>query len=128
MRILITRDRLKETDSFHALKAMVRYALHYYANERAKIKIKNKTSEQTVFNRDYQSKKDWERVLKKYKNKIDENAYQGLKYDISEIAKKSEKSKEKRKGQLTLLGSFATAGINTLQYHHQVKDQMKNIR
>lgn len=122
LELAITRDRLIDTKTFRALREMVRYVLHLYAmevvkNQRPKIKLEYLSDKiETVG-----------KVLEKYHEKIPTPIYEDLKYNVEKAIESSEKKESLYKDRISFLGAFATAGISSLAYHHEIQKQLRTI-
>jgi len=121
--IVLTRDRLQESQALQDLANMVRFGLDWYAIEEKKRKtIEDKQKAGTS-----PKVQIVEDVLSTYEPKIQKEVYRELKAKIEETTKKFESDSEKIAKQVGLVGSLATAGIASVAYQHELKRQFAVI-
>jgi len=124
LKILITRDRLQDSDAFEDLRYMVRYALDFYALEEKKRALKWKP-----FARETEAPKfqKVEEVLTKYEPDIPKTTYENLRKDIQETTDHIETEAEATAEKIGLIGPLATAGISSIAYQHELRRQFSTI-
>jgi signal transduction histidine kinase len=124
LNILITRDRLQENQGFDNLVFMVRWAMDFYAVEELKRSYKQKLSSGEIGHPEYKSIED---ILKEHRKEIPDAVYSIIK-DWSQNVKIAMKTEtEDINKQTSLLGPLATAGISSLAYQHEMKQQFRMI-
>lgn len=122
LNILITRDRLQETRGFENLRDMARYALDFYAQQEAKREAGLK---EEVEKPKTQKIDD---VLAKHQSEIPKEAYISLRRELKKAAQDIETEAESTVRRIALMGSLATAGISTVAYQHELRQQFSLIR
>ncbi|MCK5022883.1 MAG: ATP-binding protein [Candidatus Aenigmarchaeota archaeon] len=123
LEIAISRDRLVDTKTFRALREMIRYALHLYAMEIGKHKIPKMIIQAMPSNRI----ETVNQVLEKYHEEIPNPIYEDLKKNIENAIESSDKRESLYRDKISFLGTFATAGISSLAYHHEIQKQLRTI-
>ncbi len=120
LKILITRDRLQETDAFQNLQNMVRYGLDLYAMEE-----KKRSMRKALIHTEVERPKIMAltQTLEKYENEIPEEIYQNLKRDVESTVEEFKVQSEQAAEQVSLVGPLATAGISSLAYQHELNKQ-----
>lgn len=126
LEIAITRDRLLDTETYRALRAMVRYALHFFAMEDKKRIQRSAQFSREIIRRPEELERV-EEVLEKYKKGIPETVFGDLKEEIEGTIKAADEREKRIREQVSLLGAFATAGISSLAYHHEIRRQIATI-
>lgn len=124
LNISITRDRLQESKAFSDLFFMARWAMDFYANEEAKRQRKWKDLIKKTEAPEFERMED---VLTKYQSEIPEKVYGYLHKDMQKATKEIETEAEATAKRIGLLGSLATAGISSLAYQHELKQQFHTI-
>jgi len=125
LKILITRDRLQDSKAFRNLAYLVRYALDFYAYEEAKRAFGREDLEREIEQPKIQRMED---VLVKYRAVIPEKSYEDLHDDLKKAMEDIETEAESTAKKIGLMGSLATAGISSLAYQHELKQQFNVIR
>jgi len=124
--LAITRDRLIDTKTFRALREMLRYALHRYAMEDQKNNIFQ--SKEKILERLPSGKVETiGLVLEKYQKDVPEPIYKSLRGEIEKTIEITEKRESLFNDKISFLGAFATAGISSLAYHHEIQKQLRTI-
>ena len=125
LHMAITRDRLVETNSYVALREMIRYALHWYAMEtkRRKRRKDHRKKEIEFEDSSVRFEKIGE-VLEYYKPRIPHKVFEPLSEKIQDAVKSEDEAKRSR---LSLMGAFATAGVSSLAYQHEIEKQLGSI-
>jgi signal transduction histidine kinase len=124
LKILITRDRLQESDAFEDLRYMVRWALDFYALEEKKKMSKAKSLIAETETPKFQKVED---VLTKYEPDIPKKTYEKLRKDIRETTAHIETEAEAAADKIGLIGPLATAGISSVAYQHELRRQFSTI-
>lgn len=120
LKIMITRDRLTETNAYDDLVSTVRYAIDWYAYETAWRKSKEKNST----NPTESTQLEFERVehmLQHFQPKIPEEVYKVVYEKVQETTKIAKTNEERVLRQIEILGPLATAGISALSYQHELR-------
>lgn len=120
LKIAITRDRFQESIAFGNLKLMVRYAMDFYA-----VKEAVRARPQLLATKETAPLKfrNLEEVLEKHQNEIPSKTYQELRVDIRRAAEEIESEAEVTAERVGYFGPLASAGITTLAYQHELKQQ-----
>ena len=124
LHILITRDRLQETQAFKNLHDIVRRALDFYAMEEMRRKTTKKLEMAEIEKPKFRRVED---ILFEYKPKISEEVYEGLHEDLKEVTTEFETGAEIMVKQVGIMGPLATAGISSLAYQHETRRQFHTI-
>jgi len=126
LEIAISRDRLVDTKTFRALKGMVRYAMHLYAMEDQKHNIEKSRKDSIM---DFPSYKveSVSQVLEGYRKEIPDPIYDDIKTNVEKAIEATERKEKSYEDKISFLGAFATAGISSLAYHHQIQQQLQTI-
>lgn len=124
LKILITRDRLQESDAFEDLHFMVRWALDFYALEEKKrsLRWKDLTSETEA-----PALQKVEDVLTKYESDIPKTTYENLRKDIQETTSHIEREAEATVEKIGVIGPLATAGISSVAFQHELRREFNTI-
>lgn len=124
LKILITRDRLQDSNAFEDLHYMVRWALDFYALEEKKRSLKS-----TSLTRETEAPKfqKVEEVLAKYESDIPKTTYQNLRKDIQETTDQIETEAEATAEKIGLIGPLATVGISSVAYQHELRREFSTI-
>lgn len=122
--ILITRDRLQGSAAFENLRNIVRYALDFYATREAKRSFKRELEERETKLPKIQMLED---VLEKHRPEIPNKTYRDLLGDLRKASKSIETEAEITARQVEMMGPLATAGISSLAYQHELKQQFSTI-
>jgi signal transduction histidine kinase len=126
LKILITRDRLQDNKAYNNLVYMIRWAMDFYANEEAK-----RSSEVNFSDSEIEPPREkFERiedVLTKYKDQIPVPVYTAIYTGVQSVTDLLESEAEARVRQTSLLGPLATAGISSLAFQHELKQQFRAI-
>jgi len=125
LKILITRDRLQDTQGFENLRDMTRYALDFYSQREAERVSREDLREKEV---EKPKAQKIEEVLAKYRSQIPETSYAFLREDLKNAAQEFETEAENTARRIALMGSLATAGISTIAYQHELGQQFEIIR
>jgi hypothetical protein len=120
LKILITRDRLQETEAFKNLQDMILKSLEYYAYLVTLRKLDIKKSSSEIESPEI---KDVEEVVEKYKNEIPSDTYKQIISEVKNISSKIESENQKIAKQVSLVGSLSTAGMTALAANHETKKQ-----
>lgn len=126
LHIMITRDRLRETNAFQDLVAMVRYAFDLYAFEEARRRWEEARKRATTEPTSLKFERV-EQVLEFYEPQIPEDVYTDLRTRVREATTAATASREVAYGQMGLLGPLATAGISALAYQHELRKQFSTV-
>lgn len=124
LKILITRDRLQESDAFEDLRYMVRWALDFYALEEKKRRAQALSLFAETESPEFQKVED---VLTKYEPEIPKATYENLRKDIRETTAHIENEAEVTADKIDLIGPLATAGISSVAYQHELRRQFSTI-
>jgi len=124
LRILITRDRLQETNAFKNLIFMVRYALDFYAYKEKLRNLEEAEEKKEVEKPKYRKVED---VLEKYQAEIPEKTFGELRQEVKKVTDEIETEAESTAKQVGLMGSLATAGISALAAQHETRVQFDTI-
>lgn len=131
LEILITRDRLVQTQAHDDLRDIVRYALDLYAyhaaRKAAQVKSRfNKTERPDEIFREV------ENILAEYKPRIPQDVYQPLQNSLIRASKSIQTTfdvqKEDTLSHLSLLAPLATAGMSALTIQHELRKQFGNLQ
>ncbi len=120
LNITITRDRLQESDAYEALREMLRWALHYYAQTEGALKLEKLEKEVRAESTKFERIDD---VLESYRDEIPKKEYDSIRRDIRDVSRHLESEAERMAAQVSLMGALATAGISTLSYQHELEQQ-----
>ena len=126
LKIQITRDRLVDNQAYRDLTYMVRWAIDYYALERAKRVFADKEALKEIEAPSEKFEHVGE-VLEYYKDDIPEKVYEELKEKTEDAMSTAESEAEAKAKQIGLLGPIATAGISSLAFQHELKRQFDLI-
>lgn len=124
--IMITRDRLAETEAFQDLVGMVRYAFHLYAYEEARRRYTTKSRDQDTVPVTTQIEQMAE-VLAEAKPLVPDKVHKRLDEAWRQTQRAMLGEQERLLGQVALLGPLATAGIATLALQHELRKQFAFI-
>ena len=124
LHLLITRDRLQETEAFANLVKIVRWGLDYYAYEQKKRSLEIQESIAKIEEPKYRR---IEQVLDIYKSEIPKETYENVKDDIKKVSAEIETEAEQIAKRVGLMGSLATAGITSLAVQHETRRQFFTI-
>jgi len=124
LNILITRDRLQESEAFDNLVYMVRWALDFYAYQEKIRNIRRKESGKKIRAPKFTK---FEEVLEEYRDSIPEKKYDKLRDDIQKASDEIKSEAEIVAERVGLIGSLATAGMSSLAVHHETKLQVKSL-
>ena len=118
--IAITRDRLQERTALTNLIWMTRYALDFYAVHEA---IKSRP--ELVAERKTETVKfrSLEEVIDKHRNEIPTETYRELRKEIRRASDEIESDAELTTERMALVAPLATAGMTSLTYQHELKQQ-----
>jgi hypothetical protein len=122
--ISVTRDRFQESKSLDALDDMIRFGLDWYANEEKNKHIEGDRAK--VITESTASLKI-EDVLSKHEPEMPKEVFKSLKDDFKKIAAVSETQAQETAKKVSLIGPLATAGISTLAYQHELRQQFGSI-
>jgi signal transduction histidine kinase len=120
LKIAITRDRLQEETAFGNLIWMVRYAMDFYAVKEAINAQESEAASKETETLKFQRLED---ALDKYRERIPKNTYEELRTDIHQASVEIESKAELIAARVGLIGPLATAGITSLAYQHELKQQ-----
>lgn len=126
LEIAITRDRLIDTKTFRALREMIRYALHLYAMEDQKYNLR-RSSKKTLEKLPSGKVETVDQVIEKYQKEIPKHVYDELKEEVRKAIEAKEEKESIYNNKISFLGAFATAGISSLAYHHEIQKQLRMI-
>ncbi|MFC2174785.1 ATP-binding protein [archaeon] len=125
--ILVTRDRLKDTQAFQDLKLICQTAMHFYAVEETRRKNRVRARWGEIKKKDEEFKRV-EEVLEKHKSQIPKKVYEEVHENIERVMDKIGTESKAVTKRLSLMGALATAGISSLAVQHELKRQFKGIR
>lgn len=124
LKILATRDRLRDSLAFEDLREFVRFAIHWYANEkrerdltRALRPAKNASAGVRAL----------DKVIALHSESIPKPVQKALKKAIRQTKELVADEKERVSQQLAALSTYATAGIATMAYHHELSKQLLTL-
>lgn len=120
LEIAITRDRLQDGIAFGNLIKMARYAMDFYAVKEA---IRSQQSEASLKEPETLKYQSLEEVLDKHRDEIPRRTYERLRTDILDATKRVESQAELTAKRVSLVGPLATAGMTSLAYQHELKQQ-----
>lgn len=126
LKIMITRDRLAETNAYKDLVRIIRYAIDWYANETAKRKIETKKQE-TSTQATSEKFKRVEQILEHYESEIPKEIYKEIYNKVHEATTEAKSNQELVIAKMGMLAPLATAGISALSYQHELKKQFTLI-
>lgn len=124
LKILITRDRLQESEAFKSLKDMVRWGLDLYAMEEKKRSSKLYELNEIVELPKVATVQD---IFRKYEKDIPQPVYSSLKTEVEQATQTFETQAERIAEQVSLVGPLATAGISSLASQHELRLQFNSI-
>jgi signal transduction histidine kinase len=126
LKIAVTRDRLVENKASEQLRAMVRWAMDFYAFQEAKRGLERAKAKQQA---EPSSKKfkQVDDVLEYYREDIPKPVYSVLRGQVRDAIEASKTEAEVIAGQMGLFGALATAGIASLAYEHEVSKQLRSL-
>jgi signal transduction histidine kinase len=119
---VITRDRFQEGRGFEALAFMVRYALDFYAYEERKRRLIELAKEAKTEPFEFES---IDEVLAKVKGELPETRYAEVRDGVQAVVLKMEKEVATAGEKLGLMAALATAGLSTVAYQHELKQQFR---
>jgi signal transduction histidine kinase len=125
LRISVTRDRFEETRAFSNLSYMVRWAIDFYARTEALRSQREKRLKGKIEPIKVERIED---VLHQYESRIPTEVYRSLCIDMKTAVNEIETEAEVVAGQVGLMGSLATAGMSSLAYQHELKQQLNLLR
>jgi signal transduction histidine kinase len=118
LKILITRDKLQDSEAYRNLVFIVRWALDFYASEEARRTYKSEKLMSKIEPRKFEKLED---ALIKYKSEIPEKVFENIRTDMKKASDEVETEAETTKKRIGMLGSLATAGMSSLAYQHELK-------
>ena len=124
---MITRDRLADTTAYKDLVATIRYAIHWYANESTRRKIKKQEKETSSESTSLKFERV-EQVLEEYESEISPKVYEKIYKKVQEATASAEKDQELVLEQMGVLAPLATAGISALSYQHELKNNSLTLK
>ncbi len=120
LKIAITRDRFQESTAFSNLKRLVRYAMDFYAvHEAVRARPRLLASEDV----EPLKFRNLEEVLDRHKDELSSETYEKLRTDMQVAAKEIESEAELTAERVSIFGPLATAGMTSLAYQHELKQQ-----
>jgi signal transduction histidine kinase len=120
LKIAITRDRFQESIAFGNLKAMVRYAMDFYAVNEAIRARPRLLATKDIPTLKFQNLTE---IIEKHRSELPAKTYQDLREDIGKAAEEIESEAELTAERVSYFGPLATAGITSLAYQHELKQQ-----
>ena len=121
LEVTITRDRLVNTTAFQDLRNLVRQAIHWYANEKARRRL---ADELTVGVRPVKIRSlDFHEALDRARPHLSAEVAGDLEDAYRQSVAASERVTEEAEGRASALGAFATAGIAAIGYQHELRRQ-----
>jgi len=123
LKIAITRDRFREVPAFANLIMMIRYAMDFYAVHEA-AKSHEPLVEAKKAETESLKSRSLEDVLEKHREKIPGETYDELRVELHEVSDEIESAAELTAQKVSIVGPLATAGINSIAYQHELKQQL----
>lgn len=119
--VTITRDRLVDTEAFRELRNLVRQAIHWYANEKARRRL---SYELTLGPRPETIRSlDFHEALDRARPHLSVEVAGDLASAFRRSFAANERAIEEAEGRAAALGAFATAGIAAVGYRHELGRQ-----
>ena len=122
LEVTITRDRLVATGGFQELRDLVRQAIHWYANEKARRRLANELAAGrrhfTIPSRDFHE------ALDKARPHLSADVAAGLEQAYTMSIEAGRRVTEEAENRASALGAFATAGIAAIGYQHELSRQL----
>ena len=121
LEVTITRDRLVDTGAFRDLRDLVRQAIHWYANEKARRRL----ARELIVGRTPVPihSLNFHEVLDRARPHLSVDLAGDLEDAYTQSVAVSERATEEAKGRASALGAFATAGIAAIGYQHELRRQ-----
>ena len=122
LEVTITRDRLVDTDAFRELQNLVRQAIHWYANEKARRRLADEVAvgPPPVTIRSL----DFHKALDRARPHLSAEVAGDLEDAYRQSVAASGRVTEEAEGRAAALGAFATAGIAAMGYQHELGRQL----
>lgn len=121
LEVTITRDRLVDTRAFRELRDLVRQAIHWYANEKARRRLAGRIGPiQPLVTT---PTRDFHETLNRARPHLPEDVFVGLEDAYTDSIDASRRVTEQAERRASALGAFATAGIAAIGYQHELGRQ-----
>ncbi len=126
LKIQVSRDRLVDNRAYTDLKAIVRWAIDFYAMQETTRKLTEKNmardteDSQTVFSQ-------FGQALEHYREQIPDDVYSDLCTAFQETVNVSRMESEALSRQAALLGSLATAGMSAVALEHEMNRHSREL-
>lgn len=122
LEITITRDRLVDTAAFQQLRDLIRQAIHWYANEKARLRLVEelKAGRPTVAARSVGFYKALDRARPHLPVDVAGDLEDAHKQTVAD----SKRVIEETERRASALGAFATGGIAAIGYQHELGRQL----
>ena len=122
LEVTITRDRLVSTPAFTELRDLVRQAIHWYANEKARRRLEAAFGDSGTALK--KRARDFQDVLDRARPHLPEDITDDLAAAYKQGMTASKHVTEQLEQRAAALGAFATAGIAALGYQHELSRQL----
>ncbi len=122
LEVTITRDRLVATGAFRELRDLIRQAIHWYANEKARRRLADELAAGplpvAIPSRDFHE------ALDKARPHLSADVAADLEDAYTESIEAGRRVTEEAERRASALGAFATAGIAAIGYQHELGRQL----
>jgi signal transduction histidine kinase len=119
LQIQLTRDRLVQNAAYENLVFVVKFALHYYANEFRR-RENARASAKTTIKIPEAPLEGLRSILDKHKKILDGEVYKELYAASSRVVNEARAANEELSRKANLLGALASVGISTLAFQHEL--------
>ena len=125
LEIQISRDRLVHNAAFDQLRDAVRWALDFYSQRTAWAQLQATLATAPVTPAEFGER--FSAVLDRHEASIPARARRDIEAELDDALNLVRSSALKRRGESSLLGSLATAGISALAIDHQMRQQFNAL-
>ena len=122
LEVTITRDRLVATPAFEELRDLVRQAIHWYANEKARRRLENEFTGGPLAAT--MRSPDFHDALSRARPHLPVDIAGDLEDAYRRSIDVGRRTTEEAKKRASALGAFATAGIAAIGYQHELNRQI----
>ena len=122
LEVTITRDRLVATGAFQELRDLVRQAIHWYANEKARRRLADELATGAV--PVAIPSRDFHKALDKARPHLSADVAADIEHAYTESIEAGRRVTEEAENRASALGAFATAGIAAIGYQHELGRQL----
>ena len=123
LQIQVSRDRLVTNGAFRQLRDAVRFALDYYSNRLAALRLQERSAQRDVQTPSRLVENVWD-VLEQHKEDIPTPIAKELSTELTKTVKSIRDQSEWTARQSGLLGAMATAGATAIALDHQFTQQL----